>query len=195
MARPEGEERIITALHDNWGWLLGLGVLFIVLGTIGMGMLFALTMTSVLFFGMLLLIGGGAQLFEAFKCSGWKSVLWHVLMAVLYVVAGVTVIGDPAAASLFFTLILAGTIIGVGVVRLVIAFQHKGESGWIWALLSGVVSLVLGAMILAKWPVSGLWVIGLFVAIELLVNGWSYVMLALAARSAKPAATSSAAPA
>jgi uncharacterized membrane protein HdeD (DUF308 family) len=64
------------------------------------------------------------------------------------------------------------------------AFQHRALKGWIWSLLAGLVSIALGAMIIAHWPASGLWVIGLFVAIELIFNGWSNVFIALAARKA-----------
>jgi uncharacterized membrane protein HdeD (DUF308 family) len=65
------------------------------------------------------------------------------------------------------------------------AFQIRAAvDGWYWSLLSGLVSMVLGGMIIAQWPESGLWVIGLFVAIELLFNGWSTIFVALAARKA-----------
>jgi uncharacterized membrane protein HdeD (DUF308 family) len=83
-----------------------------------------------------------------------------------------------------FTLLLAGAILVTGVLRIVMAFQHRDASGWGWLLFGGVVAVVLGLMIVSAWPVSGLWVIGLFVAIELIVNGWSAVILALAARDA-----------
>jgi arylsulfatase A-like enzyme len=62
--------------------------------------------------------------------------------------------------------------------------RQKAASGWYWTLLSGIVSILLGGMIVLQWPVSGLWMIGLFVAIELIFNGWSYVFVALAARKA-----------
>jgi uncharacterized membrane protein HdeD (DUF308 family) len=62
------------------------------------------------------------------------------------------------------------------------AFQHRGTKGWGWLLFGGIVAVLLGAMIASRWPVSGLWVIGLFVAIELIMNGWTYVFLALAAK-------------
>ena len=85
------------------------------------------------------------------------------------------------------TLVLAGILIAVGVLRSVMAFQMRPASGWFWPLLSGLVSIALGGMIVAQWPDSGLWVIGLFVAIELIFNGWSYLFIALAARKAAQA--------
>ncbi len=177
----------------NWGWLLALGILFVILGTIGLGMTFTLTVVSVLFFGVLMLIGGGAQLVQAFQNKGWKSVVWHVLIALLYIAAGIIVMRNPVGASLLLTAMLAGALVAVGVVRIIMAFQLRGDSGWVWLLLGGVVTLLLGLMIFSKWPVSGLWVIGLFVAIEMIVNGWSYVAIALAARRAGKAAGSAAA--
>jgi len=172
-------------LQKNWGWLLALGISSIVLGTLGFYMTFALTLTSVLFFGVLLLVGGTFQIAQAFTCKGWKAVLWHVLIGLLYVAAGIDIIYNPMRASEILTLILAGILIAVGVSRIIMAIQIRGAvDGWYWSLLSGLVSILLGGMIIAQWPVSGLWVIGLFVAIELLFNGWSTIFVALAARKA-----------
>jgi uncharacterized membrane protein HdeD (DUF308 family) len=176
--------RVFGALEKNWGWLLALGILFVVLGTIGIGMAVTLTIASLLVFGVLLLAGGIVQLIEAFKNKGWRSVLWHVLIAILYIVAGITVLDDPVLASKVLTLLLAGVILVIGIFRVAMALQHRGTAGWIWTLLGGIVSIALGVMIYLRWPVSGLWLIGMFVAIDLIVSGWTYILLALAARRA-----------
>jgi uncharacterized membrane protein HdeD (DUF308 family) len=179
------QDTMFGALKKNWGWLLALGITSIVLGTLGFYMTFAFTLTSVLFFGVLLLVGGVFQLAQAFTCKGWKAVLWHVLIGLLYVAAGIDIIADPVRASAVLTLVLAGILIAVGVSRIIMSFQIRAAvDGWYWSLLSGVISIVLGGMIIAQWPESGLWVIGLFVAIELVFNGWSTIFVALAARRA-----------
>jgi uncharacterized membrane protein HdeD (DUF308 family) len=175
---------LFGALEKNWGWLLALGVLFLVLGIVGIGMAVTLTIASLIVFGALLLAGGVVQLIEAFKNKGWKSTLWHVLIAVLYIVAGITVLDDPLLASKILTLLLAGMILGIGIVRVAMALQHRGTAGWTWTLLGGILSIVLGVLIYLRWPVSALWIIGLFVAIDLIASGWSYIFLALAARKA-----------
>ncbi len=180
----EAQQAIFGELKKNWGWLLAFGILSIVLGTIGLGMTFALTEVSIIFFGVLLIVGGVFQLFDAFKCKGWKSTLWHVLIALLYIVAGISMVSQPLMAATTLTLIIAWILIGVGVARIIMAFQLRPTQGWFWTLFAGIISIALGVMILAEWPVSGLWVIGLFVAIELIFNGWSYVFVALAARKA-----------
>lgn len=184
---------VFGMLKKNWGWLLALGIASIVLGTIGLYMTFALTLATVVFFGALILAGGLLQLIQAFSCKGWKGVLGHVLIALLYVAAGVLIIVDPVLASGVLTLVLAGILIAVGVIRIAMGVQQrKAVAGWYWSVLSGIVSILLGGMIVLQWPVSGLWVIGLFVAIELILNGWSYVFVALAARKARQADTSAA---
>jgi uncharacterized membrane protein HdeD (DUF308 family) len=94
------------------------------------------------------------------------------------------IVDDPILASVTLTLVLAGLLIGVGVSRIILAFQLRPASGWYWPLLSGAISVLLGGMIIGHWPLSGFWVIGLFVAIELIFNGWAYVFVALAARKA-----------
>jgi uncharacterized membrane protein HdeD (DUF308 family) len=184
--REIGSERAVVFgdAKKNWNWLLILGVIFIALGAVGLGRVFALTVASVLFFGVLLLIGGGIQLFESFKCKGWKSILFHMLIAILYILLGIEIIARPMVASAVLTLLLAGGIMLVGIVRIVMAIQLRNRKNWGWPLLSGIISVLLGLVIAAKWPVSGLFVIGLFVAIELIMHGWSYIFIALAAKSA-----------
>ena len=169
-------------LVHNWGWLLAQGILLVVLGTIGLGIIIWLTLASVFIFGVFLFIGGGVQILQTFKCRGWESILWHGIIAVLYVVAGFSIMADPLAASLLFTLLLAGALVGIGVVRLIMAFQLRGVKNWFWPLIGGIAAIFLGFMILARWPVSGLWVIGLFVAIEMIFGGWAYIFIALGAR-------------
>jgi uncharacterized membrane protein HdeD (DUF308 family) len=178
-------DEMIEAMSKAWGWMLAMGIVMVILGTLGLGATFMVTMATMFFFGVLILIGSGAQLVEAFYVQGWKSRVWHVLVAVLYFVAGITIINQPALASTMFTLIIAFTLIAIGGVRIIAAFQMRGVEGWVWMLIAGIAAVVLGTMIVAKWPVSGLWVIGLYVAIELIMNGWSMIAVALAAKKMK----------
>ena len=180
-------DTVFGGLKRKWGWLLALGILLIVLGTLGLWMSFAMTLATVMLFGALLVVGGVFQLLNAFQLKGWKSVLWHVLIALLYIAAGIVIFTDPVFASLGLTMALAWILIAVGLLRILMAFQLRPVSGWVWPLVSGLISILLGAMILAQWPTSGFWVIGLFVAIEMIVNGWSSVFVALAAREAAKA--------
>ena len=169
-------------LSRNWIWLLALGVIFIILGMIGLGMTVGLTLVSVLFIGVLMIIAGVLQLIDTYRCKNWQGVIWHALIGILYIIAGAVVIHDPIFASAFFTAILAWMLIAIGLVRLMMLFVLRQEKGFGWLLLSGLSALALGIMILFHWPYSGLWVLGLLIAIELIINGWSYVFISLALR-------------
>ncbi len=112
----------------------------------------------------------------------WEvSELWCLVM---HRRIGIEIIARPMVASAVLTLLFASGIILVGIVRIVMAIQLRGLKNWGWPLLSGIVSVSLGLIIAAKWPVSGLFVISLFVAIELIIHGWSYIFIALAAKNA-----------
>jgi uncharacterized membrane protein HdeD (DUF308 family) len=91
---------MLDDVKKHWGWLLALGILFVLLGTVGLGMSVALTAVSVIVFGVLLLIGGAAQLVEAFRHKSWKSTLWHILIALAYLAAGAMTIHNPLAPRL-----------------------------------------------------------------------------------------------
>ena len=169
-------------IGKKWGWILAIGVLMVILGTVGIGATFALTLTTVMFFGILILIGSGFQLLDAFRYKGW-SLIGKMLIALLYLAVGFIMVKNPLLASTTLTLFIAWALIAVGIVRIIMAFQLRGVDGWIWTLISGIAAIVLGIMILNNWPESGLWVIGMFVAIELIFNGWGMIMLALAAKN------------
>lgn len=170
--------------RKNWGWLLGFGVVSTILGAIGLGMTFTLSVVSALVFGGLLAAAGGIQLVDAFKCPGWKGILSHLLIGLVYLGAGVIMIFDPLSAAVALALVLGSALIVIGGLRVVSGFQHRSERGWQWAVGAGVLSLLLGVLVLAGWPVTGVWVLGLIVAVELLINGWTYLFFGLAARKA-----------
>jgi uncharacterized membrane protein HdeD (DUF308 family) len=178
------QSAVFGELKKKWGWLLMLGILLIILGTLGLWMSFAMTLATVMIFSALLVVGGVFQFFNAFQFKGWKSKLWHAVIALLYLVAGLVIFVDPILASISLTMVLAGILIAVGLFRIIMAFELRATQGWFWPLVSGLITILLGGMILAQWPASGFWVIGLFVSIEMILNGWSSVFVALAARRA-----------
>ncbi len=170
-------------IRKNRGWLLFMGVLMIILGVVGLSMEVALTVVSVLYFGFLVIFGGVAMLVDAFRAGEWGTKIWHILIALVYIAAGVVMITNPAASAVWITLFLASFFVVTGLFRLIIGFQSRGRvENWGWIVLAGVISMVLGFMIFAQWPVSGLWVIGLFVAIELILQGFAMISIARAVR-------------
>ena len=96
-------------------------------------------------------------------------------------------IENPIAAAVGLTLVVAACLLIGGILRIVLSVAERFD-GWRWVLLNGVISLFLGISIWRQWPLSGQWVIGLFVGIEILFSGLSWLMLGLAVHSTPRAA-------
>lgn len=167
-------------LPRNWGWLLALGIIFVILGTVGLGMIASITIASMYFIAVLLFIAGFAQIADSFKSLHWRGMLWHLVIAILYLIAGALVSYDPLLASTLITAFLAWAFIFMGIARTILWFSLNKSPGTVWFLISAIASILLGVILLIKWPMSGIWFIGLIIAIELIIAGWTYILLAFA---------------
>ncbi|MFZ0591306.1 MAG: HdeD family acid-resistance protein [Bryobacteraceae bacterium] len=165
----------------NWGWLLALGVVSIILGLIALVDSVLATIVSMIWFGWVLLIAGIVEAVQAFRHRRSGHVFLHSLNAVLSFVMGLILLRHPLAGALVMTLLLAAYFTVTGIFRIVNALTLRLPS-WGWALANGVITLILGILVWAQWPISGLWIIGLFIGIHLIFTGWAQVMLASAVR-------------
>jgi uncharacterized membrane protein HdeD (DUF308 family) len=177
----------LQEFRRNWGWFLALGIILMVFGTIALGSSVLVTMASVLFFGWLLLFMGIIEAVQAFWQRQWGGLLLHLLSGILTGVVGLIFVANPGAGALVLTLILAVFFMVAGLFRILAALTMRFPY-WGWLLVSGLITLVLGLLIWRPWPLSGLWVIGLFIGIDMIFSGWSWVMAALAARRRSPEA-------
>ena len=170
-------------LRENWAWLMAFGVLSIVLGSIGM-LLPALGMAfSATYYGAMLLAGGVFQLAIAFKHKAWKDTMSSMLMCVLYIIAGTVIMQNPSLTTMGATLLIGVLMLVMGSMRLIGAHWLRGSDGWSWSFYGGWMTVLLGFMVLAGWPVSAPWVIGTFVSVEVMINGWTATATALAAKN------------
>jgi uncharacterized membrane protein HdeD (DUF308 family) len=175
-------------VQRNWAWFLAFGIIQIILGTIALGESVLMTLFSVVMLGWLLIIGGVSSIIHSFMERNWGGFIFDMLIGLFYAVVGFMMVGNPGQAAVTLTLLISLFLMTGGVFRIAEALAHDlPHKGWV--LLNGVVTLVLGIMIWRQWPFSGLWVIGLFVGIEMLLYGWSMVMLAIAAKRMPDAAT------
>lgn len=180
----QGSRHELAALQPEWHWLLVLGVALITLGTVAIGSSFFVSMVTVVMFGILLLLGGIVQIVNSFWIGKWSGFLMHLLLAIFYIVVGVLMIDSPLESAVALTLMVAAFLVVGGLFRIIAAMVLRFPN-WGWALLNGLITLMLGILINKQWPASGLWVIGLFVGIEMILNGWTWVMLALVVRGLK----------
>lgn len=164
-----------------------MGLLLIIVGLVAISSSFVATLASVKVFGILLLVAGGIEVVHAVMIRNMRGFALHLLAAAIYLVVGLFMLEDPIQAATVITLIIAAYFIVGGVLRIIFSFAVRFH-GWIWVVVNGLVNLVLGMMIWNRWPESSLWVIGLFIGIDLLFHGWSSVILALTLRASKDTA-------
>jgi uncharacterized membrane protein HdeD (DUF308 family) len=168
-------------LHDNWGWFVALGVALIALGAMAMTYSVAFTITTAVVFGFFLLGAGVFYLAGAFFTRGWGGFFLSLLAGVLHLAVGVIVLNHPFEAVVLYTLLMAVFFFVEGLFRSIAAIAGRFQN-WGWVLCNGVITLLLGVLIWRQWPFSGLYVVGLFLGINLIVSGASYVSLGLSAR-------------
>lgn len=178
----------IESIRDNWGWFSVLGMIQILVGTAAIVMSVIATIATVQVIGLLALIAGGVQLASTIWARGWSGVLQHILCGVLYLVFGLIAVMKPLMTAEVMTLILAMLFLVGGLFRVGLAISGRFHQ-WGYVLLSGFITLILGILILAGWPETGLWVIGTFVGIELLITGWTWLMLSFALKGSMPKQT------
>lgn len=164
------------AADPSWWGAILVGGIFIFAGLFVLGDVVAATVISAFLIGILLLVAGASEIFQAFSAQHWRGFILSMLVGLLYAICGLMLITDPARGSVILTLVFALSLIASGIVRIFQAVQY-----WQWfgslLLISGIVGVVAGLVILAKWPVSGLWVLGLVVGIDLVLHGFWWISL------------------
>jgi uncharacterized membrane protein HdeD (DUF308 family) len=144
---------------------------------VALGSVVMATVASVLVVGVMMIVAGVAELISAFQIKSWGKFLIWALLGLLYIVAGFVTFENPLFAAVLLTLMLGASLVASGVVRIFLAFNMKRESPWIWVALSGVITLLLGLLILARWPINSIYILGLFLGIDLIMAGAGWIGL------------------
>jgi uncharacterized membrane protein HdeD (DUF308 family) len=169
----------IEGIGGSWGWFLGLGVLFCLAGALCIVGEVGATFATVLVLGWVLLISGVVALIHGFRTHTWSGFLLSLLSALFRGFTGFLLVRYPLAGAESITLLLASFFIVGGLFRAIGAGMLKLPR-WGWPVFSGIVSIVLGVMLLVEMPVSSIWFIGFAIGIDLLVEGGSLISFATA---------------
>jgi len=168
-------------VHQHRTWFFVWGIVLIILGLVAVGSSVLTTLISVLLLGWILIFSGVFDVIHGLTRRRWNGFFLNLLAGLLYAIVGLLMVSNPALAAATLTLLIAILLVVAGTFRLIIGFSmpfdHRG-----WLILNGVIAILLGLSIWRSWPISGLWVIGLFIGINLIVHGWTEVMLAVMAR-------------
>ena len=173
----------VQHLRSKCGWIIALGVVYVIAGLIALSSVVFATRVTVFVVGIMMLISGVAEVINAFQFKSWGKFLIWLLLGALYIVAGLLTFENPLLAASVLTLLLGVALVVSGVMRIVLAFSMREGMSWTTLVLSGIVSLLLGLIILAHWPVSSLFVLGTLLGIDLLIIGIGWIFLGFGLRS------------
>jgi uncharacterized membrane protein HdeD (DUF308 family) len=188
------QQALSQAVREHWKLFLVEGIVLVILGVLAIAVPQLASIAATIMIGWLFLISGVAGLITTFGARHAPGFWWSLLSAVLGIAAGVVLLGWPLSGVITLTLLLIVFFIIEGVLSIMYALEHKREltGQWGWMLVSGIIDLVLAAMIWAGLPSTAAWALGLLVGINMLFGGASMIAMAMHARSSDAVAPRSA---
>ncbi len=170
-----------NSLTHSRGWLIGCGVVSIIVGFLAMSfpLLFSLVIAQLI--GIFALVTGVFSLGLAIFEKHTTHRLLNAVFALIRIAAGIALLTCIPSGVAVITLILAIFLIVEGALSIGGAITMRSHQGWVWILVNGIAALVLGVMVYSRWPADSAWILGLFYGINSLFSGMSLLMLGLGA--------------
>jgi len=166
-------------LRGKSGWIAALGVVFVIGGAIALSAITMTAVVSVFLVGIIMVVCGVAEVINALQLRTWGKMVFWLLVGVLYIVSGILTFENPLFAAKILTLLLGASLITAGIAKIIVASDTKGRPSWYFIVLGGVVTLLVGVVIMAKWPVGSLYILGIFLAVDLIVTGGGWIAFSL----------------
>jgi uncharacterized membrane protein HdeD (DUF308 family) len=166
-------------LRGKSRWIAALGVVFVIGGAIALSSITMTTAVSVLLVGIIMVVCGVAEVINAFQLRTWGKMAFWLLVGLLYIAAGMLTFENPLLAAKVLTSLLGASLIAAGVAKIIVASDTKGRPSWYFVVLGGVVTLLVGLIIMAQWPIGSLYILGIFLAVDLIVTGGGWIALGL----------------
>jgi uncharacterized membrane protein HdeD (DUF308 family) len=175
-------ETVLENVKRASGWSIVLGILMIVAGMLAIAAPLFAGVIVVYIVAWTAIFNGGFQIVYGFRAHSGGKMILELLLGLLYIVAGVFILMNPGSGLLALTLVIACLLLIYGVFALVLAFQLRPNSGWGWVLFDAIITILLGALVWAHWPVNAAWIVGTLLGISFIASGVSRLMLSLAVR-------------
>jgi uncharacterized membrane protein HdeD (DUF308 family) len=178
------DDQHLPVFGKNWPRFLILGIALFILGLFAISATVFSTLITIIVLGYLIFFGGAVMLIDTltFWWGRWGSFFLHLMASLLYLCVGLILIMNPLEGAISLTLLLGIFYTVIGLFRMFFSISSQLPR-WGWNLFTGLITFILGILILASWPASSLYIIGLFVGIDLLFVGLTYIMASLAARN------------
>lgn len=172
----------LSVLRAKSGWIIAFGAFVVVLGILAFSSMVTATEITVEIVGILMICAGLVEIFMGVQAKSWSRFFLWIMLGLAYTFAGLFTATNTLMAAGFLTLMLGFALLASGLVRIFLAFQMRAGSGWLWVVFSGMITTALGCLILTQWPFSSLYVLGMFLSIDLLLAGWGWISLGIALR-------------
>jgi uncharacterized membrane protein HdeD (DUF308 family) len=173
----------IESIKQHRGWFILWGICLVALGTLAIVLSVFTTLATVITLGIILLAAGAFMVVDSFKF--WLNTgigfAIHLIMSLLYMIIGLVLIISPVLGAISITFVLGVFFVVIGLYRTIYSISLQFPR-WGWMLFNGIITVLLGILILANWPISGLFAIGLFLGIDIILIGWTYITLAILAK-------------
>jgi uncharacterized membrane protein HdeD (DUF308 family) len=170
------------AMRANWGWLLAIGIIFVIGGILAIAAPGIASLAVALVVAVVFAWVGIMQIIHSFSDKSWAGFAWQLIIGIIMLAGGLAVYFNPVLGTLTLTLVVAAMFIAKGIFQLILGFRMRPAGGWGWIVAAGVLSILVGLLIWIQWPISGLWALGTLAGISLIFTGWSYIAMSMAVR-------------
>lgn len=174
---PQSLGSAVERLRHRWGWIVAYGACSALLGVVALVLTESATVASVLLVGLFMMVVGVAEIGLGLRARGAGRILAWEVAGVLYLLAGLFAVALPELASAVITLLLGAGLIATGLVRIVLGTKMSGTRSRGAVVLAGVVTALLGLFIVTGWPGSSAFVLGIFLGLDLLLYGLTWIVL------------------
>jgi len=173
----------LSEVRRSLGWLVGLGILMILLGIAAIVEPFIATAVIARALSWTFLLAGIVRTVHAFQSRHQRDFWLRLLAGILYIIVGILLLGNILGAKLSLTLAFGGVILAQGILEVIAALKIRPELNWGWMLCSGIIAIILGILILYRWPNNAIWLLGFFTGISFIFSGTWMIMLPAAIRN------------
>jgi uncharacterized membrane protein HdeD (DUF308 family) len=173
-----------TAVRKSLGWSIAISIFMILAGLLAIIIPPIAGIAITVLVGWLLIVSGIFHLVYAWHIRSKGSLIWELIVGLVYLLAGIFLLRHPVAGLATLTLALAIYLFVEGVLEFVMAFNLRPHPGWGWLLFDGVITLIVAFMIWRTWPFSAAWALGTLIGISMLFSGTSRLAFATHARRA-----------
>jgi membrane protein HdeD len=163
----------------NWLLWLIVGIVSVLGGIFAILNPFAATLAATTLAAWVFIIAGALQVVGVFQTEGWGARIWGLILALAFIWLGISILGNPLQGVLSLTVVAGIMFLATGIAKIIFAFRIRGSGYFVWAILSGLVSLILGIMVFTNFPYSAAVVLGILLAVELISSGITLITFAL----------------